>query len=334
MNDFTLRGSPPEDMLSHLLLFGLTAILEDAGHRDLTICWGRGMSPRPVVQTNAGDEIIAEAVISHAAAHTAPDNWIQQTHPDGKGTLRGLMSPRRGAAPGAEAFRTARECAIDDARRPLDLRLIQALGEPAYWRLAKNGPRPDEGASRFEMVPRNQGNEIMQGRYSKLAAAVAGRAPKAVFDGLSGIGLVDLTVATDSRTASGLRLPGPTDAAVAWCALWGIAWLPIAHRSASASSTPAHLGRRGDTPERFVLPLWSKPQSPARIRTVLASAQLPAAARLLADDDPAAGSAPGWLLAHGTEALAIFNVDVAGSANAPERRATRGRVLPVRRSHG
>jgi CRISPR-associated protein Csb3 len=334
MNDFTLRGSPPEDMLSHLLLYGLTAILEDAGHRDVTIFWERGMSPRPVLRAEIEDQSIAAAVVAHAEAHTAPDNWIQRRYPDGKGTLRGLMSPRRGAAPDPEAFQAARQDAIDDAGQPLELRLIQALGEPAYWRLAKNGPRPDEGASRFEMVPRNQGNEIMQGRYAKLSSAVAGRAPKAVVDGLTGTAVVDLTAATDSRTASGLRLPGPTDAAVAWCALWGISWLPIAHRSRSASTTPANLARRGNTPERFVLPLWSKPQTPARIRTVLASAQLPAAARLLADDDPVDGSAPGWLRAHGAEALAIFHVDVVGSANAPERRATRGRVLPLGRAHG
>lgn len=324
MSAFTLAGSPPHEMLSHLALYGLCAILEEAGQRAV-IWWSRGMNPRPNLETGLERPGVAEAVVAHARQHAHPDNWVQLTHPDGKGMQRGLLSPRRGAPADQGAYRRAREAAIDGAASDLDRRLIHSLGEPAYWRKVRGKPRPDDGASRYDMVPRNQGNELMRGRYVKLAAEVGRRTPGAVLHGLAGTSVRDIDEGPDSRTASGFRQPGPTDAAVAWCALWGIAWIPVAPRTRTASATATNLAGR---PEQFVHPLWTAPRTPARIRTVLASAQLASAAR---GSDHAAST---WLAARGVRALAVFPLEVVGSDNAPERRALRARIIPLGGSRG
>ena len=73
------------------------------------------------------------------------------------------------------------------------------------------------------MQPRNRGSELLTNRLRPLATTLAKWSPKKILHGLTGTAVHD-TVGEqkpDSRTATGLAPPGPTDNALAWCALWG-----------------------------------------------------------------------------------------------------------------
>jgi CRISPR-associated protein Csb3 len=325
-----LAGADPQELLSHLLLYGVGAICEEAGLDRLRLTWTAGMRPRPAVSGAGLDaDVLARIVHEHAVRHAEENSWLRAELPGGGA----LLSPRIGRIPDPAAWhvvQTGRHAVLDQlltAGAALDLRLLAALGEPAYWRVRRNESQQDEAASALEMQPRNAGSEFVGTRLRPLAAAVAARGEPAVGAGLLGE-LVRDEVGNqrgDSRTATGLRGPGPTDNAVAWCALWGISQVPLALRVTSPARTAAYLEDGG---RAFVVPVWRAPWHPARLRTVLASQALPAAARELADaaDTGTAQEVP-WLVARGVRAVVRFAVERYGSANAPERRAGRGQIL-------
>ena len=120
-------------------------------------------------------------------------------------------------------------------KRDIDLELIGALGEPAYWRFASNGPRPDEGANRWEMKTRNRGEDFVRNRLRQLARIVADRDATAIVSGLTGHTVEDEAYkgkrSDESRTATGLTSPRFTDSALAWCACGG------SHRSPSSTDS-------------------------------------------------------------------------------------------------
>jgi CRISPR-associated protein Csb3 len=225
----------------------------------------------------------------------------------------------------------------------LDLRLIGALGEPASWRLDSRGqPRPDDGASRLELQPRNSGATFVANRLRRLAQTVSGRDPAAIIDGLTGRRVEDEAAENrpNSRTATGLAGPGPTDNAVAWCALWGISQLPVAHQVLSPSRTAGHVNasRVGDPRHGWLcLPVPERPVPVPRLRTILASAQLISAVPAQTEDARPAQEAlhaervRAWLLARGVGAVVRFPIEEFGSGNASERRVLAGEVWPLRR---
>jgi CRISPR-associated protein Csb3 len=212
----------------------------------------------------------------------------------------------------------------------------------------------DNAASRLEMQPRNVGSEFIGNRLRKLAAAVAARDTTQIVSGLLGQSVRDEAGgdAADSRTATGLAAPGPTDNAVAWCALWGISQLPLAMRVQAdpriptTAVTTGHIGRSRN--EWFYTPIWETPWRPARIRTILAAAQtltvasegLDRNARQLPSDGPgktapmATGTeitaARRWLADRHITGIIRFPIERFGSDNAPERRAMRGQPITVR----
>lgn len=100
------------------------------------------------------------------------------------------MSPRLATVPDKASWRdlqAARHRELDElttSAKVTDLRFLAALGEPCYWsRNRKGDPLQDDGASRWEMQPRNQGSEFVGSRLRKLAIAVVGRAPRATVAG-------------------------------------------------------------------------------------------------------------------------------------------------------
>jgi hypothetical protein len=214
MNRFVLAGSDPRVLLSHVALLGLGAILDEAGANPHLV-WTAGMAPRPVVHGCTPDQVAA-AVRAHAARHADPCAWVRQTIADGKGKPRGLMSPRMAmlAIPDGWSELERRRTEIIDAltvrRAELDLRLLGALGRPAYWRMQQRQRRQDDGASRWEMQPRNQGSEFVGTRLSPLAQFVAARSEAQVLDGLTGAVPIDEVGRgrPDSRTPTGLAAPG------------------------------------------------------------------------------------------------------------------------------
>jgi CRISPR-associated protein Csb3 len=156
------------------------------------------------------------------------------------------------------------------------------------------------------MQPRNQGSEFVGNRLRKLASSVAQRDHAAILAGLAGDSVEDEIAnnASDSRTATGLAGLGPTDNALAWCALWGISQFPIAYRVKGVALTSGHLGsRRG---EAFYVPMWHGPWRPARLRSVIAAAELATLARKGLEGRPAdlaVSEARAWLGARGVDGV-------------------------------
>ncbi|GIE91890.1 hypothetical protein [Actinoplanes regularis] len=350
MTDFVLTGADPHMMLSHLALCGLAAIAEEEGLRDVRLSWTPGMGARPVLSAvNATAETIGAAVQRHAARLDDAGSWLNRQLSDTE--KRALMSPRISVIADIDGWRSLQDRRHDvldqltGARAILDLRLIAALGEPSYWRRNHKGDRlQDDGASRMEMQPRNQGSEFVGNRLRPLAAAVAARTPALISDGLRGHNIRDEIGKDDtqSRTPTGLADPGPTDNALAWCALWGISQLPIALRRDDFARTTAHLGR--GTAGYFALPVWSGRWRSARYRSVAASAHLTRFVEsgltpggVVRPAGPNGVTAVGtaareWLAARGVTGVVRFEVRRFGSASAPERRAARGAILKTGRS--
>jgi CRISPR-associated protein Csb3 len=161
MTGIVLGSADPTRLLSHLAAYGLAAIIEDSGAAGVVLSWTRGMNPRPWVRTRDLDaDAIATIVHQHAAHHAGPDSWLWRDVHDASG--RGLMSPRISAIEGAQGWtdlQRARHEVLDHliaSTARLDQRLVQALGEPAYWRFDAGKPRQDEGASQLDMTPRNR----------------------------------------------------------------------------------------------------------------------------------------------------------------------------------
>jgi CRISPR-associated protein Csb3 len=349
MTDFVLAGADPHMMLSHLALCGLAAIVEEEGLGDIRLSWTPGMGSRPVLSAeDATAETIGAAVQRHAARLDDPGSWLKQQL---SATETGaLMSPRISVIPdldGWHSMQNRRHDVLDQltaSRATLDLRLVAALGEPSYWRRNQKGDRlQDDGASRLDMQPRNRGMEFVGNRLRPLAAAVSARTPAQISNGLSGrstrdeIGKDD----TQSRTPTGLADPGPTDNALAWCALWGISQFPVAFRRNDFALTSAHIGR--GTAGFYALPVWSGRWRTARYRSVVAAGHIIrfAAGGLTSTDlgrktDPddivaVDTAAREWLNVRGVTSVVRFEVRRFGSASAPERRAARGTILKTGR---
>lgn len=330
MSSFVMAGDP-RVLLHHLALYGLGAILEDAGVTGLALRWGA----TPTVEGQQLDaQRVDEAVRSHAAAHAHESSWVMRSA-EIEGARRGLMSPRLSTFKEPDTWREVQRQrheelrALTDAHAWADLRFLGALGEPCYWsKNAKGESLQDDGASRLEMQPRNRGSEIVSNRLRPLAQNVAARRSGRVAAGLDGTAPVDELgrERSDGVTATGLTVPGPVDNVLVWCALWGISALPLAPRVNNTASTSGHLG-----PSRqgwFYAPVWSRPWRPARLRTILASASLHTAAAKglgnLAADVPEERAAGTWLQARGVDGIVRFPIGRFGSDNAPERRALGG----------
>jgi CRISPR-associated protein Csb3 len=341
MSEIVMRRADARTLLHHLALYGLGAILDEAGVPDVRISWTPGMQPLPrLTGTGLSRERLDEAVRAHAQARATETSWLHRDV-ELSGTPRGLMSPRLSTFPDAETWarvQAARHDELDlltDAHAWTDLRFLAALGEPCYWsRNRQDVTLQDDGASRLEMQPRNQGSEFVKNRLRKLADALAARAPGAAAAGLDGSGSRDEVGedALDSRTPTGLASRGPTDNALAWCALWGIAAFPTVARVNATAQTSGHIGRSRS--EWFYTPVWERPWRLSRLRTVLAARQLrdlaasalPAPWAADAEGETAARS---WLAARGVIGLVRFPIQRFGSDSAPERRAMRGTTLPT-----
>lgn len=353
MNHITLGSCPPDILLSHLALYGLAAILQDGGITGLRATWKPGSDTRPQVSAPAltGDQA-AETIARHAVRASDPASWLHRAIViDGK--PRALMSPRLTAFADDKAWQYAQQQRhqvldeLTDDRRWLDLRFLAALGEPCYWiRNSQGRIEQDNAASRLEMQPRNSGSEFVGTRLRKLAAAVAARDRGQILSGLTGQTIRDeIDPKADSRTATGLAAPGPTDNVLAWCALWGISQLPLALRARGTAATSGHLGRDGS--EWFYAPIWHTPWRPARMRTILNAAQVRIAAshgldsrgRELTLNRQASTRAmvPGtdiaaahrWLSDRSVTGIVRFPIQKFDNGYGPERRAMRGTPLPI-----
>lgn len=281
-------GGDAESALTHLALLGAAAIVQ-AGlpGADVTLHWRSDNGWRAVLDVaDVSEARIGAVVTDHAIARVKPDSWVNAdiTH---EGRPTAVFSPRIKVATSAESWRELQDhrwrgldAMASDIEGALDRRLIQALGEPAYWRPSPTGIRADDGASRLEMKTRNRGEEFVQNRLRPLAVAVASRSSDQVVAGLTGIAVRDEAGKNkaDSRSGTGLTGPGPVDNAMAWCALWGISQFPLIQRVTSRSSTCGFItGKRPTAGLAIPMTLW--PVTPARMRSILLGTQVASAAQ-------------------------------------------------------
>lgn len=320
--------------LTHMTLFGLAAILDYAGLPDVRICFTDDVTPKARLTVHVDEpRDIACAVLDHARARVE-NSWVVATMTHESKPGKGVMSPRLKPPSSPEGWsqlqelRQAQMTRLTDQRLTLDLRMVGGLGEPAYWRRFHNEPRPDEGASRWEMITRTAGKDFVTARLAKLAPAVADRSLDDIISGLVGERVADIDKKPDSRSATGFAPPGPVDAALVWCALWGLADLPVVHDGTNPSRTPGAQWREPRVqPHIMVLPVFTSPTSSARLRAVLRSAELDRVASSMVEAVPATASSP-WLTEHGIRALARFDVEVVGG-DAPEQRILDGTMIPL-----
>lgn len=361
MTEMQIAGTI-ESALSHMALVGLAAIVDDCTGTRPRIRWTEDWPSRATLTCGLTTAEIAEAVRSHAQGHTEPGDWMTQRVVSGPRDGSGLFTPRakgmtdpadwrayldqrratlvtqrRLEAGAPQASRTtASEGGPPAALRPLDEAMLVGMGETAWWLAGSKRRRPDDGASRWEMKTRNRGEEFIRDRLCHLAANVAARTLTRVSDGLTGLRSIDEAGkdAPDSRSSTGLTTPGPTDNAIAWCALWGIAAAPTLPTSdwdpdsRGMSQTPGTWPRDRVHPTHFGVPVFTRPATVGRWSAVLVSRPFDLAMRGLASGLPDV-EAQSWLREQGVRALACFPSRVVGSASAPERQLLTGQAHPM-----
>ncbi len=339
MIDTTITGTI-EQALSHFATIGIAAILGRAGHRT-RFWWSDDEVPAPILRSHLAMDEIGEEVRAHARRHAEAGSWAQQTVSQGARKGTGLLTVRAKAIPPEQwaAIHEERLLAVRHIDRdPLDALLVAALGEPAWWLLGTQGRSLDDGASRWEMKTRNRGEEFILNRLVPLAAAVAQRDVGQVVAGLRGDAILDETGQGDvSRTSTGLTTPGPTDSAVAWCALWGLHVMPTIARVRAVSQSAGMWPRRGVHPQVAMLPVFTAPVTVRRFAELCSDHHLDDLLRATAIALPSpelsarAVEASDWLRHQGVRAVAHFPILKTGSASAPERQLLAGEltVLPT-----
>jgi len=197
--------------ISHLALWGLAAIADEATGTCSRLWWTEDQTPDPTVETTLNAQRLAAAVHAHAQHASDLTSWLMKQETCGTRKGSGLFTARAKVPtdPGewrhhAEEVRAARRAGIVSR---LDGQMILGMGEPAWWRWERDANRPDEGASRWEMKTRNKGQEFILHRLVPLAQALANRTPQQVLDGLMGRAVVDERGAPHS--AEGRDQPDP-----------------------------------------------------------------------------------------------------------------------------
>jgi CRISPR-associated protein Csb3 len=336
MSIFTPAGSVTTS-LSHFALFGLAAICEAELGVVARVWWTDKLIPRPKLDAGCQRHAVAEAVHRHAAERTSPQSWLA-LRIDHEEKATAAFSPRIKAPSSPSAWhglQSARNAALDQLRARhalLDLQMIGALGEPAYWLADKT---PDGGASRWEMKTRNRGEEFVGNRLSPLAGYVAAREVEEVLSGLKGATVNDEAGKNqpDSRSATGFARPGPVDNALAWCALWGISQFPVTHHLDAQSATACtNVPHNRTHPTSVFLPVPTRPITLARLRTIIASRHLAvvgATQHAGPVDEIAAEASRRWLARRSIRALIRFPVHVSDNPSAPERQVLEGTLIPM-----
>ena len=326
-------------LLSHMVLWGLAAICEDMELPGILASWSDTPTPQPILHVDASKDDVAQAVIDHATRSADHDSWLSKTtcvSADGKRAVA-LAAPRTAAPANDEIWRRVDEehCALlDDLESRLDQRLLLGFGYRSWWAVERSGKiRADFGCNAWEMRTRNNGTDVVKDRLLPLAREVQAWSISEVLDGLTGTRLNDVVGKNDamSHTGTGFCLPQPVDNARAWCALWGLANLPVMAHTSRGVVSPALLSASdipGQNRRHLVMFGSRRPMTLARARAILRSSQLPQASAPESVDAGQFRRAVGWCRAHGVDIAIRFPVDVVGSASAPERRALHGQVVP------
>jgi CRISPR-associated protein Csb3 len=127
-------------------------------------------------------------------------------------------------------------------------------------------------------------------------------------------------------TSAGLGPDVTTDNVLAWCALWGLSLLPVAHAVGTFSSTSASFRTSRSSENYTALPVWYSPLSPAKVRSILASADLTSAAGGKGDNLTSSVR----LVERKIDGLMVFSfINRGAKGNANRRCATPGRPVSI-----
>ncbi|WJZ03455.1 hypothetical protein [Corynebacterium freiburgense] len=344
-------GDGIQSALSHFAMYGLALLCEEKWPGKARMRWTNEEKPLGELSVpDVTEEAIAELLLEYATHLAAPDAWPQVRHTYGakkKAVELSPMSPRiRAMDPIADSgdwreHQKLRHRAIDVCFESADyasLQWIAALGEAAYWRCDGKSNRPDEGASRWEMKTRNRGEEFVKDRLSPMVKELSQWDVSRIFAGITGRS-VDDTIGkqkVDSRTSTGLTSPAPTDVALAFAGLLGIAAFPLVHNSGGISVTPGAWHRTRLHPSRMILPVPTEPMSLARLRSILMSGELALVTDNIgsilegtsntAQNSLEVKAAMQWLRLRGVTVITVFPILKTGSSTAPERQVQRGEL--------
>lgn len=336
MHILTLEGDVTS-ALTYFAALGIASVAESEKVDEVRI----GFTDEPIPKIQVHFDIdslqtIGQAITDVANRWTRDESWTQVTmeYTDGKKKVaRSPFSPRfKPIEQSTDWLRhqNLRWKVLDTLTQQGDglaLNLIQALGEPAYWRNEKKSPRPDEGASRWEMKTRNRGEEFILHRFRDMCKEVSQRTPEEILEGLTGAVVRDFgqRESIDSRTATGFRTPGTTDVTLAFTALIGISNFPLSHHVDRIAVTPGAFPTTSLHPRWAVLPISSSALKPARMRSILISQQL-ATASVREGDVPLQEAAKTWLKEREIPLLVHYQILKTGSSSAPERQILSGEV--------
>ena len=330
------------DASTHFAQVGLALILQNAGVKNVRIFWEDGSSARAVV-TWDGDTDVGQIVKDHAARCCQEGSWVSQSVIEASGKKpveAGVFSPRvtpRKTVEDLAKWVTLRRTNIDALPLDrLDMAMVGELGEPAYWhvshKVAAKDVEPDRGATRWEMTIRLSGRNFVPDALLKYAGKLADREPKDILDGLVGNSLND-DFGTGT-TPLGFKNRSAMDTATAWCMLWGIAATTLVPRSLAdipsrgfAQSSGAYPRNRVH-PRYATLPVMSKPTSVCRWSGVLRSKTWDEIVQT-GDVEDLSPVVMSQLVSWGVENGVRFEIEVAGSASAPERRLNGGSVFRI-----
>lgn len=343
--------------LSHFGAYGLAAIAGAEGFGSSTVRWTEESRPIAVVGVPDHSPLDVAASVRDLARRLADEKeWpsvLMPYGPKAKPVRVSPFSPRIKAIdtdkhpddwPNHQLARNRVFDRLSRESRDLELSFLGALGEAAYWRFDNNQPRPDHGASRWEMKTRNRGEEFVQHRFSGMAKELSGWSVDDILAGITGANVNDSLGknAVGSRTSTGLTAPGPTDVALAFVALWGISVFPMARKIRRINVTPCAYPDRVLHPTAMVLPVPTVPVTVARLESLVISRQLSVLVDLegrelsgIRADAEVEGqleveAARRWLGDRGVPGVAVFPILKAGSSSAPERQVLNGRV----KAHG
>ncbi|PLS31247.1 hypothetical protein Uis1B_0991 [Bifidobacterium margollesii] len=346
MMDLEINGRY-DDAFIHLLLVGLASILEDADNQRTCMIWWKNRGTA-VIRSN--DDLSWEGCAAIVQAHAKrwkDSPWLNASgaYSDGEKEYA-TLSPRFKAPSSPDKWRLLernRTRAIDTLQTGLDRRYVGALGEPSYWSgdLTANGYTPDRGASRWEMVTRNRGQEFITGRLRPLSEAVSSRSLLQIKEGLRDVKVVDEVGENkdNSRTPTGLRRPSITDNARAWCALFGVSVFPVMKSATPRRGSTAAFAQIAGRNPFVTLPIWLEPWTLDRYRAVVRSRALLTIGLDEVLEDSASGEAfrirfdittmtversRRWLKSKGVEYCMLFPQYVSDNPTAPERWLMKG----------
>lgn len=324
--------------LSYFALLGAARIARSLSEDTVTLHWSQASQPQPVLSTS-NVSLTELATEVHRLAKDWAAGWTKARANYGSGQFS-PFSPRFKAIDSNKypddwvTHQEVRHAVMDELESKGDilaLDFIHSLGEAAYWRFDRKAPRPDHGASRWEMKTRNQGQEFVQDRFHLLCIELSDWSVKDVEESITGNRVVDSLSKghLNSRTSTGLTPPGPADVALTFVALLGMIYFPLFHRTSLISLTPCAYPTDVLHPFRAVFPVPVIPLTPERLENVIISADWSHVVEALGPKErPEESKADATLLKRwGIPAAVVFPIRKSGSDNAPERNFEKGEVV-------